>query len=864
MKPYARLCLIIALYSCSINVDAQNITVTVVGTSAGGFIGDGESGVSTGLYMPFDVCVDAASNIYFSDSNNKRIRKLSSKNGVISTIAGGGRSMIDGIPATDQSMAVGKITTDATGNLYVIDYGLVRRIDAATNIISTCAGAGGYGYTGDGGPATSAKFRDIEAIGLDAANNIYLLDAGNYCIRKIAAATGIVTTIAGTGVSRYFGDGGPATMASLYSPREISVSLAGDVFFEDVDTGSISTLRKIDIATGNIYRIAGGSGPVYDVPATNTNLTGLSGLCIDRAGNLYFDEDSCTCRKMDMVTDSVYRFGSMWSVESFRDDTDSKYAWMSYPEGLAADGAGNIYIADMGNNRIRKIIRLTHAPTFALGRGQFIHPCTNLFFPINIQMSITDIDFGQPETWTVISSPANGTMSGFPYTRLSNGKDSITLPRGMGYFPHAGFSGVDSFIVQVTDGTTADTVKVYVSVSAAPPEGTISTPAGPDICAFVFNRFSDPIPNGTWSLTDSVMAYLDTGGRVSAYFGGGTDTILYTHPLFRCPVIDTYIFHVITAPTVGAISGADSLCIGALVTLSDPVSGGVWRVSNSNASISGTGVVTGILAGTSVIYYSDSNKCGGATAAKMITIDSFLSVSVITGTDSVCVGASTILSDSVYSGTWSVSNSSALITGFGMINGVSPGIDTVRYSLTNACGVVYSMVAVTVNPLPDVGVITGESAVCEGSTIYLIDTPSGGRWTHTSMIGLITSYGTYTGLSAGTDTVVYSLSNSCGVGYALQTITVVDCIALGNNSFPSAELNIYPNPVSSVLNIEFADRMPKNIIVITDITGREVWRNEYIDVNKVTRIIQANVSDLVPGVYLIKLNNIEVRKFVKQ
>jgi hypothetical protein len=511
--------------------NAQRITVTVAGDGTPAFNGDGNAGVSAQVSNPYDVCADAANNIYFTDMGNMRVRKVSAKNGMVTTIAGGGSSAADGIPGLSAALIPRNICADAAGNVYVVDTSSnrIRRIDAATDIITTVAGTGSAGYSGDGGAATAATFSNIQGICIDNVNNIYLVDSWNNRIRKIAAGTGIVTTVAGTGAGGYSGDGGPAVAAAIHNATSICVNAAGDIFFADQSTPYTARIRKISAMTGIISPIAGiGSmgGAIYDAPALATTLGFVTGLCMDPSGNLDCNEVSCSCRQIDLVRDSVFEIAGNFGIESFSDCLNSPLSNMNNPYGLCADAAGTIYIADRFNNRVRKIITLTHTPSFAYGHGQLINLCSSgTTATINTQMGITDLDLAQPETWTVVTGPANGSLSGFPYTTASAGTDSVTFPTGLSYTPVTGFTGTDSFRVKVTDGVYSDVATIYISIGT--PAGIVSSASSSAVCDGSSVYFSESVPGGLWSVSNSNASVQVFSGMVSG-LSVGPDTLIYT------------------------------------------------------------------------------------------------------------------------------------------------------------------------------------------------------------------------------------------------------------------------------------------------------------------------------------------------
>ena len=252
--------LLIAAKSSVFAADTSVITTFAGGNpaAAGGLSGDNGPATSAYLQGPEAVYVDPNGNVFIADSGEDRVRKVGT-NGIITTVAGwwpypfGG----DGGPATSATLnqPVG-IVTDASGNLYIADYGnhRVRRVDAATGIIDTYAGNGTPAYAGDGGPATGASLNHPVSLAFDSGGNLLIADSGNNCIRRVDSASGIITTIAGNGVSTFAGDGGPATAASFSNPVGIAVDHAGNAFIVDQWNFRI---RRIDGVTGIISTVAG-------------------------------------------------------------------------------------------------------------------------------------------------------------------------------------------------------------------------------------------------------------------------------------------------------------------------------------------------------------------------------------------------------------------------------------------------------------------------------------------------------------------------------------------------------------------------------------------------------------------------------
>jgi sugar lactone lactonase YvrE len=239
---------------------AGNIT-TIAGTDTQGFSGDAGPATSATLDSPQGLAlnaVDSANNLYIADTHNHRIRKLNLTTGIITTIAGttSGFSGDNALATAAKLNLPTALTLDASGNLYFADTGnhRIRKITTATGIITTIAGTGSQGFSGDTGLATSAIIDSPTGLALDAANNLYLADTHNHRIRKITAATGIITTIAGTGAPGFSGDTSAATSSTLALPHGLTIDASGNLYLADTANHRI---RRIDVITGIITTAAG-------------------------------------------------------------------------------------------------------------------------------------------------------------------------------------------------------------------------------------------------------------------------------------------------------------------------------------------------------------------------------------------------------------------------------------------------------------------------------------------------------------------------------------------------------------------------------------------------------------------------------
>jgi hypothetical protein len=240
-------------------VDTAGGLTTVAGTGVQGFGGDGGAAGSAVLDSPGGVAVDGAGNLYIADTHNQRIRRVAAGTDVILTVAGVGMAGFagDGGAATAAMLSLPTaVAVDAAGDVFVSDTGnhRVREIVAATGVITTVAGDGVQGFAGDGGAAMAAEIDSPDGLAVDGAGNLYLADTHNQRIRRVAAGTGVIATVAGTGVVGSSGDGGAAAAAALAMPRGVTVDGAGNVTF--ADTGN-HRVRQVTAATGGIATVAG-------------------------------------------------------------------------------------------------------------------------------------------------------------------------------------------------------------------------------------------------------------------------------------------------------------------------------------------------------------------------------------------------------------------------------------------------------------------------------------------------------------------------------------------------------------------------------------------------------------------------------
>jgi sugar lactone lactonase YvrE len=336
-------------------VTGESSIETVAG-SREGFAGDGGPAVEALLDQPRDTAVAADGTIYVADTFNNRIRVIA-PDGTISTFAGTGSPNYDGddVAATSASLHwPHDVTVDDTGTVYIADsaHHRIRRVDS-NGVITTIAGTGGAGSTGDDGPATEARIQNPKTVAVhDGALYFSSLEDK---IRRVDLTSGIITTIAGTGVAGYSGDDGPAALAQLDSPQRLAIDSVGNIYV--ADTGN-SAVRRIDAVTGTITTVAGDGTPGSSGnggPATAAEIDHPRGLALDGDSTLYLaDSDSHRVRRIDLDAGIIRRVAG--TTKGFSGDGGPAGAAELYqPRGLTVMPDGSLLVADTFNDRLRLV-----------------------------------------------------------------------------------------------------------------------------------------------------------------------------------------------------------------------------------------------------------------------------------------------------------------------------------------------------------------------------------------------------------------------------------------------------------------------------------------------------------------------------
>ncbi len=778
MKKYLVLLIIVLCADAAIG---QNIN-TIAGTGTFGFSGDGSPATAAQFQYIWYSALGAGGSIFISDNSNHRIRKIDGA-GNISTFAGDGLPGFsgDGGQATAAHFyGAAGITVDAAGNVYFADKTnhRIRKVNTA-GVISTIAGTGAPGFGGDGGAAISAVLNAPYGLLCDATGSIYVGDVGNNRVRRINAA-GVITTVAGIGAVGYTGDGGPATAARLSSPACIAKDFQGNIYIADVNNNCI---RKVDVS-GIITTVAGNGTAGYSGdggPAIAAMLNQPLAVAVDGIGNLFIsDQFNNRIRMVDRNGIITTMAGT--GIPGYGGDGGPALSAQFYnPFGIINDTTGNLYICDWGNFRLRKIDYNNHMPSFVSGLADSFTICENDgLTAINSLMPVTDPDTAQTLTWTVISGPMHGAAF-TPFSTSSTG--GAIVPSGLFYTPATGYSGRDTFRVMVDDGYAIDTLIIYVRIK----------------------------------------------------------------PL----------------PSMGPIVGPDYVCIGSPVNYTDTAAGGVWSMSNPNATITTTGIVHGLQMGLDTITYT--HTIAGCVTSATKSFEVFPVSDTIVGITEMCQGMASILTGIPSGGTWSSVSGVVSVTN-GYVLGLVPGIDTITYTVTNPCGTFSHQQEVIVTPLvapfiditaaPGPFILPGQS-----DTLYANITTGAGpgydyQWqlNGTDIPGATNSYYISDTLRRHDSVTCIVTNGPCRISsFGWIYIDYVNIVPM--TELYRGQLYVSPNPSNGIFTAEGTLEADNNtaILEIADVLGRVVYRDVIQVVNGNFKK-QIDIGDrLKSGMYLLRV-----------
>jgi len=333
---------------------------TYAGTGTAGYTGDLGAATAARIAHPEGITVAANGDVYYADPDNNVIRKVTAATGIITTVAGSGgngSSGDGGLAILAKFKNAEGVFVVANGDLYLADTGNheIRKVTALTGIVTLVVGSTSPGYSGDGGAAAAARLRLPAAIVVAANGDMYIADTGNDAVRKVTAATGIATTYAGTGTTGYTGDGGAATSARLSGPQGLVLAGNGDLYI--ADTGN-NVIRRVTAATGVITTFAGtgtagflGDGGV----ATSARLNAPESVSISASGELYIADAGNNRIRRVSTGGTITTVAGTGTAGAAGDGGLPTAAQLNSPHGIAVSTSGTYYISDRVNNEIRRV-----------------------------------------------------------------------------------------------------------------------------------------------------------------------------------------------------------------------------------------------------------------------------------------------------------------------------------------------------------------------------------------------------------------------------------------------------------------------------------------------------------------------------
>jgi uncharacterized protein (TIGR03437 family) len=491
----------------------QTYTVsTLAGNGTAGFAGDNGPATSAQLHGPYGVAVDSKGNVYISDSGNNVVRKVS--NGVITTVAGNTTASYGG----DGGLATGAqlnapygLAVDSAGNLYIADStnNVIRMV--SNGIITTVAGNGTSGYTGDGGAATSAELALPDSVAVDSAGNLYIADFGNNVIRKVSG--GVITTVAGNGGQGYGGDNGPPTSAELYQPMGVAVDSAGNLYIADTVNCRI---RKV--SNGIITTVAGDGTAGFSGDggaATSAEVNEPYGLAVDSAGNLFI-ADTFDNRIRKVSNGVITTIAGTATGGYSGDGGAAAIAELFNPTGVAVDSADDIYIADFVNNRVRAMT--LSSCTYSVGSTSLQAPASGGDFTVAIQTgAYCQWAVSGLPGWIAVSGAASGAgpatiiLAAFPNNSGASLSTTVSV------------AGISVKVTQPAATTAALSPILAVTNAASYASGTVS----PGEIVTLFGASIGPATPAYATIDPSTGKLATTIGGVQVLFNGTPAPMIY-------------------------------------------------------------------------------------------------------------------------------------------------------------------------------------------------------------------------------------------------------------------------------------------------------------------------------------------------
>ena len=627
-----KICFSVVFCAASAFTNGQTIN-TFAGTGFMGNTGNGGPATAATLGNPTDVAVDGGGNVYIADYEYGTVRVVNAS-GNISIAAGGGTSYpTNGAPATSVFFeSPVAIACDASGNLYITDQelGMIYKVNTS-GILNIVAGNGGFGFLGDGGPATAASFYYPGSLAVDGSGNLYIADQDDFRVR-IVNTSGIINTFAGNGLTGGSSNGVPATSAAIGYVTGLAVDNSGNVYIAEPENSRVQVVNT----SGIINNFAGNGTAGFSgdgSSATAAELYNPTFLSTDAAGNVFISEPSdFRIRGVDH-NGVIHTVAGTGVAGSSGDGGPATAATLDYPGGIANDNMGNCYVAEEEGSKVRVFQSF-------IGPGNL---CIGSTYNMDLSISGGTWSSSNP---SIASVSATGVVSALRW-------------------------GTDTIIYSFASGALKAVVTVDTTWA-----GNLTGRA--ILCYNGIDTLFTEVAGGTWSSVNGLVYF--TGDGVFQPLNSGLDVVQYTVNNSCGTYMASFPINIVPLPPSGAISGSDSICVDHTVPYSESVAGGVWSVIGSGISVTSSGEVTVSAVGIDAVVYTVTNMCGTQTV--------YYPIAVLATPDCHFINAVAVVTPKQED--FSVSPNPS--NGKFVLNLVSDNDLKVTYTLTNTIGAVISTI----------------------------------------------------------------------------------------------------------------------------------------------------------------------------
>ncbi len=702
--------------SAGLTFAQSGVITTFAGNGTSTYTGDGVAATATGMH-PFGMALDANGNLFIADSLNARILRVDASTGLVTTAAGGGTGG-DGVLATASQLTDPcDVKIDASGNLYISDsceeasgggggppstlMNRIRRVDAVTGIITTIAGSNGSGFSGDGGPAVNALLNVPAGLAIDGSGNIYIADSGNYRVRRVDAGTGVITTFAGNGSAGSSGDAGPATMAGLW-PVSLAFDAAGNLYVGD---GGNNRIRRIDASTGIITTVAGTGTQLFNgdgIPANTANINVGINLAVDAQGRLTFpDPFNNRVRIVDPLSGLIWTIAGNGLI-SGQGNAQAALVKLTTPIGVVVSPSGALFISDF-ENLVREIASPIPSTALTLTSNGTSNPLT-------FTTTLTSIN-GLAANTGAVEIVVDGGASFVCCASIVNGVATLTS---------SSLSGTHSFYAYYDNGEPAfgPSLSLPVSFTIAMPPTTITLTASPNPAlpsqTVTLTATVTPIPTGatvTFLNAGMPIGTVSTANGIATLSAGPFSPGTYSFTATLAGAITSQPVTVVVKATssVTVASSANPSTAGQAVTFSAavlPATAGGSVQFLDNGTVVGTSTIgsggasftmAALTAGTHSItasYLGDANDAPAISPALTQTVVAAASI-VVTSTQnpSTVGGAVTLVaavSPSTATGTVQFLDGAAVLGTVGVAGGTASFTTSTLAQGTHSIKAVYS------------------------------------------------------------------------------------------------------------------------------------------------------------------------------